>query len=63
LGKSGTFAGPIVTEVKPLDVFYEAEDYHRSYYDRNSQQPYCQIVIDPKVSKLRSQFQQLLLTS
>ena len=36
---------PIVTEVKPLEKFYQAEDYHRKYYDNNSDQPYCQFVI------------------
>jgi len=46
---------PIVTEVKALNVFYPAEDYHRDYYSRNSNQPYCQAVIAPKVAKLRKQ--------
>jgi peptide-methionine (S)-S-oxide reductase len=59
----GEFESAIVTEVAPLQTFYEAESYHRRYYDRNSQQPYCQIVIDPKVTKLRARFQQLLQTS
>lgn len=44
---------PIVTEVKPLDKFYEAEDYHREYFRKNPAVPYCQFVIDPKVAKLR----------
>jgi peptide-methionine (S)-S-oxide reductase len=44
---------PIVTEVKPLDRFYEAEDYHREYFRKNPAAPYCQFVIDPKVAKLR----------
>jgi len=47
---------PIVTEVTPLDVFYPAEDYHREYYRRNQYQPYCQVVIAPKVAKARSKF-------
>ncbi len=46
----------IVTEVQPLDTFYPAEDYHREYYRRNPYQPYCQIVIEPKVAKARSKF-------
>jgi peptide-methionine (S)-S-oxide reductase len=46
----------IVTEVVPLTRFYPAEDYHREYYDRNPEQGYCQVVISPKVSKLRSKF-------
>lgn len=54
------FDSPILTEVKPLDKFYEAEKYHQKYYDNNSSKPYCQIVIDPKVAKLRQKFAHLL---
>jgi peptide-methionine (S)-S-oxide reductase len=45
----------IVTEVAPLEVFYRAEDYHQEYYRRNGGQPYCQVVIAPKVAKFRRQ--------
>jgi peptide-methionine (S)-S-oxide reductase len=41
----------IVTEVKPLTEFYPAEDYHQQYYKKNTDQPYCQIIIAPKLSK------------
>ena len=51
---------PIVTEVVPLTKFYPAEDYHREYYDRNPEQGYCQVVIAPKVSKLRQKFMERL---
>ncbi len=51
---------PIVTEVKPLDKFYEAEDYHQEYYRNNRDKPYCQIVINPKLVKLQEKFNQLL---
>lgn len=44
---------PIVTEVKPLDTFYPAEEYHRDYYRRNPNQGYCRAVIAPKVAKVR----------
>jgi len=47
---------PIVTEVVPLTVFYPAESYHRDYYNRNQNQPYCRTVIAPKVAKLRKHF-------
>ena len=57
---SGQFLQTIVTEVKPLAEFYEAESYHRQYYRRNSNQPYCQYVISPKMGKLRERFAQLL---
>lgn len=55
-----TFSKPLVTELKALDMFYPAEEYHRDYYDRNQDQPYCQFVIDPKIKKLREKFAGLL---
>lgn len=45
---------PIVTEVQPLTVFYPAEEYHHSYYEKNPGQPYCMMVISPKIAKLKS---------
>lgn len=53
LTKSGVFGAPIVTEVAPFTVFYPGEGYHQGYYDRNQAQPYCRVVISPKVAKLR----------
>ena len=47
---------PIVTEVSPITEFYVAEDYHQEYYRRNSGQPYCQVVIAPKVAKFRQRY-------
>src|SRR5271169_332391 len=46
------FKHPIVTEIVPLKKFYKAEDYHQQYYDNNSDAPYCQVVIAPKLEKL-----------
>src|ERR687885_1388344 len=46
---------PIVTEVTPFQAFYPAEDYHQEYFQRNEGQPYCQVVIAPKVAKFRAQ--------
>lgn len=51
----GIWGAPIVTEVKPLDAFYPAEEEHKAFYQRNPNQPYCQAVISPKLNKLRSQ--------
>jgi len=51
---------PIVTEVAPLDYFYRAEGYHQNYYANNSQEGYCQVVIDPKLRKLRELFKSKL---
>lgn len=50
------WADPIVTEVTPLDIFYPAEDYHQNYFENNPYQPYCQIVVAPKVTKFRKKF-------
>jgi peptide-methionine (S)-S-oxide reductase len=47
-----TYSRPIVTEVAPLKKFYKAEGYHQQYYDNNSSQGYCQVVIAPKLKKL-----------
>ncbi len=49
---SGEFTSPIVTEIKPLGIFYPAEDYHQDYYDNNPQAGYCAVVIRPKLKKL-----------
>lgn len=50
------FDEPIVTKIEPLKTFYPAEEYHREYYRRNLNQPYCRAVIAPKVAKLRSKY-------
>jgi len=47
---------PIVTEIVPFTKFYPAEDYHQDYFANNARQPYCQIVIAPKVAKFRRKF-------
>jgi len=55
-----TFNAPIVTEVKALGKFFSAEGYHQNFYDNNRSYPYCTIVIDPKITKLREKFAHLL---
>ena len=47
------FDDPIVTEISPLEIFYEAESYHQDYYRNNQSQGYCNFVITPKLAKLR----------
>ena len=47
---------PIVTEVVPAQTFYRAEGYHKDYFLRNPNQPYCMAVVAPKVAKLRKHF-------
>jgi peptide-methionine (S)-S-oxide reductase len=51
---------PIVTEVVPFKTFYKAEDYHQEYYKLNGDQPYCRLVISPKVKKFREKFYEKL---
>src|SRR5581483_9758415 len=53
LNRNHVWDAPIVTEVKSFSTFYPAERYHQDYYDSNPDQPYCQIVIAPKVAKFR----------
>jgi peptide-methionine (S)-S-oxide reductase len=47
---------PIVTQVEPLTAFYEAEDYHKQYFEQHPEAPYCAVVIAPKVAKFRKKF-------
>jgi peptide-methionine (S)-S-oxide reductase len=51
---------PIVTEIVPFTEFFPAESYHDDYYRRNSSQPYCQVVISPKLAKLRKAHGEML---
>ncbi|MBU1202451.1 peptide-methionine (S)-S-oxide reductase MsrA [Patescibacteria group bacterium] len=50
----------VVTEVKALDNFYPAESYHKNYYQKNPSNGYCQVVINPKMDKLKDKFHSLL---
>jgi peptide-methionine (S)-S-oxide reductase len=56
LDESGAFPAPIVTEISAATVFYKAEAYHQNYYNTNGNQPYCSVVIRPKVEKFRKVF-------
>ncbi|MCL5669438.1 MAG: peptide-methionine (S)-S-oxide reductase MsrA [Gammaproteobacteria bacterium] len=53
---SGGWPAPMVTEIAPFSAFYRAEDYHQDYYARNGNQPYCQLVISPKLKKFRERY-------
>jgi peptide-methionine (S)-S-oxide reductase len=57
---SGLWPNPIVTEITPFSHFYQAEDYHQNYYRLNPNQPYCRVVIDPKIAKLNKEFRNRL---
>lgn len=56
INASHVWDAPIVTELSPVHTFYPAEDYHQDYYQQNRQEPYCRLVIEPKVAKLRKLF-------
>lgn len=60
LNNSHTQGDRVITEVKPLASFYEAENYHKDYYAKNPSNPYCQIVINPKLEKVQKEFAELL---
>ena len=56
IDSSNIWEYPIVTEVTQFQNFYPAEDYHKDYYNQHSDEPYCRLLIKPKVSKLRKHF-------
>jgi peptide-methionine (S)-S-oxide reductase len=60
LANDAIFGAPIVTQVAPMEVFYEAELDHQNYFNDHNEQPYCQFVIQPKVSKVNSEFKNYL---
>ncbi|MDP3253312.1 MAG: peptide-methionine (S)-S-oxide reductase MsrA [Hydrogenophaga sp.] len=59
LTKDNAFGKPIVTEVKPLENYWPAEDYHQDFFERNPHQGYCMAVAAPKVAKFRKTFARL----
>ncbi|UCH32611.1 MAG: peptide-methionine (S)-S-oxide reductase MsrA [Candidatus Bathyarchaeota archaeon] len=54
LNDTKAFSDPIVTQVEPFTAFYEAEEYHKDYFKHHSEQPYCKLVIAPKLVKIRT---------
>jgi peptide-methionine (S)-S-oxide reductase len=60
LNDEHVFPNPIVTEITPLSNYSKAEDYHQDYYDLNGHNPYCQVVIKPKMDKLQKTFKDKL---
>ncbi|MFC1645489.1 peptide-methionine (S)-S-oxide reductase MsrA [Patescibacteria group bacterium] len=55
LKKEGIYESEIVTEIVPLEEFYEAEEYHHNYYEKNPDKAYCRLVITPKMNKFRKE--------
>jgi peptide-methionine (S)-S-oxide reductase len=56
LEKAGVYKNPIVTEITPFKNFYVAEDYHKNYYEKHQDAPYCSFIINPKVHKLTQKY-------
>jgi len=56
LNASGAWGAPVVTRVEPFKNFYPAEDYHQNYFNKNIEQPYCNVVIAPKLDKFRKTY-------
>jgi peptide-methionine (S)-S-oxide reductase len=60
LDSSSKEGKPVVTEVKKLEEFFPAEDYHKNYYENHKNQSYCQVIINPKLKKVQEKFANLL---
>ncbi|UFH35683.1 peptide-methionine (S)-S-oxide reductase MsrA [Flavobacterium acetivorans] len=60
LNKAKIYQDPIVTALEPFKNFYKAEDYHQNYYENNKNQPYCRMVIQPKIEKFEKLFKDRL---
>lgn len=60
LNSAAIYDEPIVTEVRPLETFWLAEWYHQNYFNQHENKPYCQLVINPKLTKLRKEWSHLL---
>lgn len=61
LNVSKAYDKPVITDIRPFDVFYPAEDYHKDYYKNHPDQAYCQIVIAPKLEHLEKRFSALMV--
>ncbi len=60
LERDGTFDAPVVTEIRPLETFWPAEEYHQRYFERHPDRGYCAALIAPKVASLRQKWSALL---
>lgn len=60
INTSSQKGAPVVTELEPLNKFYEAESYHHDYYTNHRDAPYCQVIINPKLERVQKEFSKLL---
>lgn len=61
LANENVFEDEIVTTIEPAKEFYPAENYHINYYRNNQRAPYCKVIIDPKIAKLKKNFSEYLV--
>lgn len=61
INNSNKEGSPVVTEIKSLEKFYEAENYHKDYFANNKGNPYCELVINPKLERVKQKFSELTL--
>lgn len=61
INNSNKMGEPVVTTVEPLKKFYPAETYHQDYFAKNPRQPYCQLIINPKLEKVQKEFAKLMV--
>lgn len=60
LNQSGAFKNPVITEITPFSNFFPAENYHTDYFNLHQEEPYCQLVVKPKVEKFKKAFKNKL---
>ncbi len=60
LEQDKVYSDPIITKVEPIDKYYSAEDYHQEFYENNPTEPYCEVIISPKIEKFQDKFADLL---
>lgn len=60
IDQSGIYANPVITAIEPFTVFYPAETYHDNYFSLHGEEPYCHLVVKPKVEKFQKKFNYLI---
>jgi len=63
LGQKGIYRDPIITQIAQFKNFFSAEEHHQDYYNKNAENSYCRIVIDPKITKLYKEFDSIVKKS
>ena len=56
INEAKIWKNPVVTQIEPYKAFYNAEEYHKNYFKKNPKQPYCRIIIKPKIDKFKKAY-------